>query len=334
MRVLVTGGAGYIGSHTANLLAQRGIAVVALDTLAHGHRAALRDVPLVVGDAGDAALVERVIGEHAIDTAIHFAAVKSVEESVADPVGTFEANVAATIGLLAGLERAGVRRLVFSSTAAVYGTPDALPVTEDAPIRPDNPYGESKALVERMLEWLDRAGHLRFVSLRYFNAAGAAPDGDNGEDWRGARNLVPLVMAVAVGRLPELAVFGTDYPTPDGTAVRDYVHVVDLAEAHVAALEHLERGGPSTVLNVGTGTGASVREVVDVARRVTGRAIPVREAARRPGDPAAVWAATDRAHEVLGWRARHDLEAIVSSAWAWASRHPDGFADAPPEAGR
>lgn len=324
MTILVTGGAGYIGSHTARLLAERGRDVVLLDTLERGHRAAAGDLPLVEGDIADADTVRGVVGAHGVDAVVHFAAYKAAGESMEQPGRYFRNNVGATAALLEAAAGAGVERVVFSSSAAVYGTPEVLPVTEDAPLRPDNPYGESKALVERMLAWLDRTAGTRSVSLRYFNAAGAWPDGSLGEDWSLTTNLVPVVMKALLGRRPPLEVFGVDYPTPDGTAVRDYVHVLDLAEAHVAALEHLEAGGDPAVVNLGTGVGSSVRQVLEAAERASGRPVPHEVAPRRPGDPAAVYADNRRAGDLLGWKPRFGLDDVLASAWAWHSSHPDG----------
>jgi UDP-glucose-4-epimerase GalE len=322
--VLVTGGAGYIGSHTVARLAELGRDVIALDDLSSGHREAVRDAELIVGDAGDGDLVTQVIRDHGVDSIVHFAAWKSVEASVSDPAGYFAANVSTSIALLRSAAAAGVRSVVFSSTCAVYGSPERLPVDEDAPVRPASPYGESKLLVERMLPWLDGGAGVRSVVLRYFNAAGAALDGSNGEAWDEAANLVPVVLRAAAGLAPAVQVFGTDYPTPDGTAIRDYVHVLDVADAHVRALDHLAAGGPSLVLNIGTGRGTSVREILDVARRVTERPIPSEDASRRPGDVPAVWAATDRAERTIGWRARLGIPEILESAWRWHTSHPTG----------
>ncbi len=327
MAILVTGGAGYIGSHTVRLLRERGREVVAFDSMEFGHRAAIGDVPLVKGDVGDAKAVTDAVERYGIDAVVHFAAYKSPAESMLEPWRYFGNNAAKTASLIETLHQVGVGRVVFSSTCAVYGTPERVPVGEDTPIRPESPYGESKAMTERVLGWYDRCLGLRSVSLRYFNAAGAWPDGSIGEDWTTTINLVPLVMKAALGRRGPLQVFGTDYPTPDGTAIRDYVHVVDLAEAHVKALEYLEAGGATAVLNLGTGVGSSVFEVLGAAERVIGRPVPHELVARRPGDPVALYADTARSEEVLGWTARLGLEEILASAWAWHSTHLDGYDD-------
>ncbi|MFL5757388.1 MAG: UDP-glucose 4-epimerase GalE [Chloroflexota bacterium] len=320
MRVLVTGGAGYIGSHTVQALSARGHEPVVVDDLTTGHRESVPEARLIVADCGDPEAMGPILREERPDAVIHFAALKSVEESVADPARYFDHNVAKTITLLEAMDRAGVRRFVYSSSAAVYGVPDKLPVGEDAPLRPLNPYGESKRIVETMLDWIGRAGRIDYAALRYFNAAGAADDGSRGEDWSAATNLIPLVMKAALGAGPAVRVFGTDYPTPDGTAVRDYIHVADLAEAHVRAVETLVAGEHSLVLNLGTGRGASVAEVIAATARVAGRDVPVEYGPRRPGDMPAIWADSSRAERILGWRAARDLDDIVSSAWRWHSR--------------
>jgi len=324
MRVLVTGGAGYIGSHTVAALRDAGHEPIVLDTLEHGHPSAIPGTTLVVGDAGDRRLVRDLLATHGIEAVIHFAARKSVPESTADPGLYFSANVGGSLELMRAMVDGGVTHLVLSSTCAVYGTPDELPVRESSPLRPENPYGESKLMVERMAPWFEYAHGLRTVVLRYFNAAGAAFDGANGEDWRQAENLVPVVLSVAAGGRDAVEVYGTDYPTPDGTAIRDYIHVEDLADAHIRAVMHLADGGKSVTLNLGTGQGASVNDVVTAARAATGRTIETRLAPRRPGDPAAIWADARLAEEVLAWTPRHDLDAIVSSAWTWHERHPEG----------
>jgi UDP-glucose 4-epimerase len=317
--VLVTGGAGYIGSHTVRQLRQRGVPTAVLDSLEFGHRDAVADTPLAVGDVADPALVADVIGRYRIDAIVHFAAYKAAGESMEDPGRYFANNVAGTAALLEAASRAGVRRFVFSSSCAVYGTPPTLPVAESTPVAPESPYGETKAMVERMLAWYDRCRGVRSVSLRYFNAAGAAMDGSLGEDWAVTLNLIPLAMKALLGLSPPLRVFGTDYPTPDGTAIRDYIHVDDLADAHLRALDYLESGGSTAVFNLGTGVGSSVRQVLAAAERASGRPVPAVDAPRRPGDPAALWADSTRAREVLGWEPRYGLDEIVSSAWQWHS---------------
>ena len=327
MRILITGGAGYIGSLTARHLADAGHEPVVLDDLRNGHRAAVGELPLVVGDVRDMDVVAGTLERERIDAVIHFAALKSVEDSVKDPGAYFDDNVGGTLGVLRAMARTGVRRIVFSSSCAVYGMPETLPVTETSPIQPMNPYGETKAMSERLFPWFEASYGIRSAALRYFNAAGAAEDGSVGEDWTGAQNLIPVVLRTAAGRQPLVRIFGTDHPTPDGTAIRDYIHVLDLAEAHRCALETIDRDDASLTVNIGTGVGASVREVLDAARRITGREIPAEEAPRRAGDPPAIWADTRLAGERLGWRATRSLDDVVRSAWAWHTSHPDGYGD-------
>jgi UDP-glucose-4-epimerase GalE len=324
MRILVTGGAGYIGSQTVRSLRRQGHVPIVLDTLGHGHRAAVEDAELVVGSVADRELVRSVLVDGAIEAVIHFAAKKAAGESVDDPAGYFETNVGASLALLAEVERAGVGAFVFSSSCAIYGAPERVPVDEATRPRPASPYGESKLLVERALPWYERRG-IRHVALRYFNAAGAEPDGSHGEVVAGATNLIPLVVGAALGQAPPLTIFGTDYPTPDGTAIRDYVHVVDLAEAHLRALDWLTRGRPSLTVNLGTGRGVSVLEVIAAVERMSGSPVPRELAGRRAGDPAAVWADPSLAATTLGWEARRDLDDIVGSAIRWQASHPDGY---------
>ena len=319
MTVLVTGGAGYIGSITARALAASGRRVVVIDTLERGRREAVGDAPFVRGDVADRDLVRRVCAEHGVDEVVHFAAYKAVAESMAEPARYFANNTAGSLLLLEALAEAGIDRFVFSSTASVYGTPERVPVREDDPVRCESVYAETKNLVERALGWMSDRGGLRHVSLRYFNAAGAADDGSLGEDWDVSSNLVPVVMKVAAGLSPELAVFGGAHPTPDGTCVRDYIHVEDLAAAHVAALDHLAAGGASEILNVGTGTGTSVLEILAATERVTGRPVPRRVVAPRPGDPPVSVADTARIGRVLDWTPQRFLDDILSSAWRWHS---------------
>jgi UDP-glucose-4-epimerase GalE len=329
MTILVTGGAGYIGSHAVRLLRERGRDVVVLDSMEFGHQAAIGDTPLVEADIDNDDVVASVVGRYDVDAVLHFAGYKAAGESMENPGRYFSNNVSKGAALMGSLGRAGVNRVVFSSSSAVYGTPERVPVDESAPIRPESPYGESKAIVERMLSWYDKCHGLRSVSLRYFNASGAWPDGSIGEDWGFTLNLVPLVMKAAAGRREAVQVFGTDYPTPDGTAIRDYVHVVDLADAHIKALEYLETAGATAAFNLGTGVGSSVFEVLEAAEKVIGRPVPYEVAGRRPGDPVALFSDTRRANEALGWQAKFGLDDIVASAWAWHSSHLNGYG-APP----
>lgn len=326
MSILVTGGAGYIGSHTVRALRGSGYDVVVLDTLENGHASLIDGVPLVVGDTADRPVVAKLCRDHAVDAVVHFAAYKAVGESMSDPGKYFGNNTASALALVETVVEQGVRRFVFSSTAAVYGTPDRVPVREDAALHPESPYGESKLMVEKILHWFHVAHDLQSVSLRYFNAAGAAMDGAIGEDWSQTANLIPLVMKAALERSGPLKVFGTDYPTADGTAVRDYVHVEDLAEAHVKALGYLVAGGTTTAVNLGTGIGTSVKEVLDTTEEVAGVRVPRTYDGRRGGDPVELWADNGRARQLLGWEPVYRVAEIVASAWRWHSSDPDRFA--------
>jgi len=327
-RILVTGGAGYIGSHTCKALAGRGWTPVVLDDLDRGHRDAVRWGPLYAGDIADAGLLRRILREHDIRAIVHFAAYAYVGESMQEPEKYFLNNVAKSIAMLGTALAAGVRHVVFSSTCATYGEPEVIPIRETQPLRPVSPYGESKVGVERALHWLGAVHGLGWAALRYFNAAGADPDGDIGEEHRPEPHLVPRLIEAALGRLPEVEIFGTDYPTPDGTAIRDYIHVTDLADAHVAALEYLRRGGESLAVNLGTGSGHSVREVVAAVERRGGRRVPVRAAPRRPGDPPELVADASLARRVLGWSPRwSSLEQIVDTAWRWHASRPASVDD-------
>ena len=327
-RVLVTGGAGYIGSHTCKALAVAGYVPVTLDNLVHGHRDAVRWGPLVRADLADRTGLEQVLREHRITAVVHFAAFAYVGESMADPGRYFHNNVTCSLNLLDAMHATGVRRLVFSSSCATYGIPDRVPINEDTPQRPVNPYGESKLMVERALHWHGVAHGLRSIALRYFNAAGADAAGELGERHDPETHLLPLAIDAALGHAGPLKVMGTDYDTPDGTAVRDYIHVTDLADAHVRALAHLERGGASAALNLGTGQGHSVREVMAAVERVTGLKVPHVDSPRRAGDPPALVAAPGQARALLGWQPGwSDLETIVRTATAWhrqvhAARQP------------
>jgi UDP-arabinose 4-epimerase len=316
--ILVTGGAGYIGAHACKALAKAGFEPVAYDNLVYGHREAVRWGPLVEGDVGDRALVAETIRRHHIGAVMHFAAFAYVGESVEKPEKYFQNNVVNTLSMLEAMRETGVKQIVFSSTCATYGLPETMPIREDTPQRPVNPYGETKLMVERALYWYGVAHGLRWVALRYFNAAGADPDGEIGEDHAPETHLIPLILDAAAGKRPHIGVFGTDYPTPDGSAIRDYIHVQDLADAHVRALRYLGDGGESLALNLGTGHGHSVRETIDAARRVTGRPIPSRDSPRRPGDPPVLVADAGRAKEKLGWVPQlGSLEQIIGTAWAW-----------------
>ncbi|HEX8072702.1 MAG TPA: UDP-glucose 4-epimerase GalE [Pyrinomonadaceae bacterium] len=328
MAILVTGGAGYIGSVMVDQLAERGERVVVLDDLARGHREAVADgLPFYEGGTGDAALVARICREHDVEACIHFAALAYVGESVIEPRRYFENNVAGGLALLGALLDAGVRRFVFSSTCATYGEPVRVPIAEGHPQQPTNPYGWSKFFAERVLESYDRAYGLRFVALRYFNAAGATAR--RGEHHEPETHLIPNVLAAAAGALPFVSVFGADYPTPDGTAIRDYIHVADLCVAHTLALEHLRRGGSSEFINLGNGQGYSVLEVIEAARRVTGRGIEARLEPARAGDPSRLVADAAKARAVLGWRTQYpEIETIIRTAWDWHVAHPAGYSAA------
>jgi UDP-glucose-4-epimerase GalE len=320
-RILVTGGAGYIGSHTCKALAKEGFVPVAYDNLVHGHRSAVRWGPFIKGDVGNIERLAAVIEQHDVRAVIHFAAYAYVGESMQAPGRYFHNNVSNTVTLLKAMRTTGIEPIVFSSTCATYGLPSVLPIDESHPQRPVNPYGESKLFIERALHWYGLAHGIRSAALRYFNAAGADPDGDIGECHDPETHLIPLVIETALGRLPALEVFGTDYPTPDGTAIRDYIHVSDLADAHVKALRYLLDGGEELRLNLGTGRGYSVREVIAAVARFAGRPIRVRECARRAGDPPVLVAESARTQQVLDWKPRHStLEEIVRTAWQWHLR--------------
>jgi UDP-glucose-4-epimerase GalE len=325
-RVVVTGGAGYIGSHAVRALTDAGHAVAVLDDLSAGHEQSLpSNVPLVKAAIHDRGAVHRLLVDHRADAVMHFAAWLKVGESVAKPIEYYKNNVTGTLAVLEAMRDAGVTRFIFSSTCAVYGEPSSVPIVETLEKQPINAYGESKLTIERALPHLERAFGLKWVALRYFNAAGAQPDGSIGEDHDDEIHLIPLAIRAANGGTP-LKVFGEDYPTPDGTCLRDYIHVCDLASAHIKALEALERGAPSGAFNVGTGTPHSVKSVIDTVGRVVGRPVAWESAPRRPGDPAVLYAASDRAQRELGWKPQYaDLEVIVRHAWQWHSTHPRGY---------
>ncbi|MEJ7800572.1 MAG: UDP-glucose 4-epimerase GalE [Ilumatobacter sp.] len=317
---LVTGGAGYIGAHTVRALRAADRPVVVLDSLELGSADAVIDAELVVGDIADESLVEKICRDHDVDTIVHFAAYKNVGESMQDPAKYFHNNVDNTVKLLDAAIRSGVGQLVFSSSCSVYGTPDRMPVDETQPIAPESVYADTKAMVERILHWYGEVNGLRSVSLRYFNAAGASFDSRIGEDWAYALNLIPVAIKSVLTDGAPLRVYGNDYPTPDGTCIRDYIHVDDLAAAHVAAIDYLSAGGPTTAVNVGTGVGSSVDEVLDGIERVVGRPVPHEYVPRRAGDPVTTYADTSRAAELLGWKASHGLDEILDTAVRWHQR--------------
>jgi UDP-glucose-4-epimerase GalE len=324
--VLVTGGAGYVGSAVARALGRRGWRPVIVDDLGGGHRRAAGKAPFLRARCGDARRVAAFARRHGARAAVHCAASCLVGESMRHPARYYRNNMIEGIALLEALREAGVRRIIFSSSAAVYGEPQRVPIPEEHPLNPVNPYGETKAAFERALEWHCKAYGLTAVALRFFNAAGADPSGEHGEDHHPESHLIPRVLAHAGSGRGAVDIYGSDYPTPDGTAVRDYVHVDDLAEAHVLALERCRRPGVFSAYNLGTGRGASVREVLLTAERVTGRALKVRERPRRAGDPAFLVASNEKAGAELGWRPRQDLRQILGTAWAWHRSHPRGYA--------
>jgi len=325
MKVLVTGGAGYIGSHTVRELTARNYEVIVLDTLERGNKQSTLNVPFVQGDMGDAQRMDELFQQEKPDGVIHFAAYKAPGESMHEPAKYFRNNVAGTLTLIETMLKHQCYSLIFSSSCSVFGTPKQLPVPEDAPFGPESVYGESKLMVETMLRWFDKTSELRSVSLRYFNAAGASFDNKIGEDWTVTGNLIPLVMKAALGKVPSAKIFGNDYPTPDGTAIRDYIHVVDLAVAHVKALEYITNTHKSTAYNLGTGVGSSVKEVVDLTKRISGVDFKVELLPRRPGDPVSIYADSHKAQAELEWKPKYNLEDIVRTAWQWHSTHPNGF---------
>lgn len=329
MSILVLGGAGYIGSHTVHALIEAGRDVVVADNLVTGHRAAVHPkARLYEGDLSDRAFLDRLLERESIDGVIHFAAYSLVGESVSNPLKYYRNNLCGTEVLLEALVAHGVERIVFSSTAATYGEPERIPILESDRTQPTNPYGETKLSMEKMIRWTGRAHNLRYVALRYFNACGALPDGSIGEDHQPETHLIPIVLQVALGRRERLDIFGGDYPTPDGTCVRDYIHVCDLADAHIRALTYLEQGGQSDVFNLGNGVGFSNLQVVETARAVTGHPIPSSIEARRPGDPATLVASSEKAARVLGWQPRYTgLGEIIATAYRWHQSHPQGYGD-------
>ena len=329
MAILVCGGAGYIGSHAVHQLIARGEEIAIVDNLQTGHRGALHPrAAFYEGDIRDAALVDRIFTERSIEAVIHFAANSLVGESMEKPLLYFNNNVYGMQVLLEGMVRRGVDKIVFSSTAAVYGEPNRVPIREDDETNPTNTYGETKLTMEKMMKWVSRADGVRYVSLRYFNAAGALPDGSIGEDHKTETHLIPLILQVPTGRRSHITIYGDDYPTPDGTCLRDYIHVVDLADAHMRALDYLRRGGESDIFNLGSGSGFSVKEMIAAAEKATGKAIAVEIGARRAGDPAQLIASSEKARTVLGWQPQFtDVEEVIGTAWRWHAAHPHGYED-------
>lgn len=329
MAILVCGGAGYIGSHAVHALVEKGEQVVIVDNLQTGHRGALNPAAkFYEGDIRDASVLDRIFTENKIEAVIHFAANSLVGESMEKPLLYFNNNVYGMQVLLEAMVRHGVDKIVFSSTAATYGEPKRVPIHEDDETCPTNTYGETKLTMEKMMKWVSRANGVRYVSLRYFNAAGALPDGSIGEDHKTETHLIPLILQVPTGRRDHITVFGDDYPTPDGTCLRDYIHVVDLADAHVLALEYLRKGGASDIFNLGNGQGFSVKEMIAAAEKATGRSIKVEIGARRAGDPAQLIASSEKARTVLGWKPQFtDVEQVIGTAWKWHESHPHGYED-------
>ena len=327
MAILVTGGAGYIGSVVVEDLHQKGEEVVVIDNLVYGHAEAVaEEIPFYKGNIGDKDLVRKILSEHEIEACMHFSAFAYVGESVEDPQKYFENNVAQTLDLLDVLIENDVKKFVFSSTCATYGEPEYMPIDEKHPQSPTNPYGWSKFMVERVLESYDTAYGLKFVALRYFNACGATET--HGEHHDPETHLIPLILFTAQGKRESISIFGDDYPTPDGTAIRDYIHISDLSSAHLLALKHLQNGGNSEFINLGNGTGFSVKEVIEAARKVTGKKIEAKITPRRAGDPSRLIANASKAAEVLGWKPKFpEIEKIIESAWQWHQKNPEGYSD-------
>ena len=327
---MALGGAGYIGSHTVDRLVDQGQDVVVVDSLVTGHRAAVNDkAKFYQGDLADQDFMRKVFTENPeIDAVIHFAAYSLVAESMKKPLKYFDNNTAGMIKLLEVMNEFDIKNIVFSSTAATYGIPEKMPIMESDPQDPINPYGESKLMMEKIMRWADEAYGTKFVALRYFNVAGAKPDGSIGEDHGPETHLIPIVLQVAQGKRDKLQIFGDDYNTPDGTNVRDYVHPFDLADAHILAVDYLRKGNESNAFNLGSSTGFSNLEIVEAARKVTGKEIPAEIAPRRGGDPDSLIASSDKAREILGWKPQFDnIERIIETAWAWHSSHPNGYDD-------
>ncbi len=329
MAILVAGGAGYIGSHMVKDLVEHGQDVVVADNLSTGHRDAINPkAKFYEGDIRDRKFLDKIFDNENIEAVVHFAAFSIVPESMSKPLKYFDNNTGGMITLLEALRDHNIKYIVFSSTAATYGVPEHMPIKETDPQNPINPYGLSKLMMEKMMHWADKAYGIKFVALRYFNVAGAAPDGTIGEDHGPETHLVPIILQVAQGKRDELSIFGDDYNTPDGTNVRDYVHVMDLADAHILAIKYLEAGNESNAFNLGSSTGFSNKQMLEAAREVTGEPIPAKIAPRRPGDPDSLVAASDKARNVLGWDPKYDdVHDIIATAWKWHSTHPKGYDD-------
>lgn len=330
MATLVLGGAGYIGSHTVDRLIEKGEKTIVVDSLVTGHRQAVnKDVKFYQGDIADKDFMRQVFKENSdIDAVIHFAAYSLVAESMKKPLKYFDNNTAGMVKLLEVMNEFSIDKIVFSSTAATYGIPEEVPIKETTPQNPINPYGESKLMMEKIMRWADKAYGIKFVPLRYFNVAGAKPDGSIGEDHMPETHLLPIVLQVAMGKRDKLQIFGDDYNTPDGTNIRDYVHPLDLADAHILAVDYLKAGNPSTAFNLGSSTGFSNREILEAARKVTNKEIPAEIAPRRGGDPDVLVASSTKAREVLGWKPQFDdISKIIETAWKWHTLHPEGYQD-------
>ena len=329
MNILVLGGAGYIGSHTVKELIKAGNSVVVADSLTTGHRKAVDSrAKYYEGDIRDGAFLDKVFTEEKIDVVMHFCAYSLVGESVTNPLKYYNNNIGGAITLLEKMQQHSIKKIVFSSTAATYGEPERVPIVETDATVPTNPYGETKLAMEKMFKWASEAYGIEYVSLRYFNACGADETASIGEDHGPETHLIPLILQVPLGKREFISIFGTDYATPDGTCIRDYIHVTDLAQAHILAADYLMHGGKSDIFNLGNGVGFSVKEVIETARKVTGHAIPAKESERRAGDPAQLIASSEKAKKILGWKPEHDsLEEIIASAWAWHKNNPDGFED-------
>ena len=329
MAILVAGGAGYIGSHMVKDLVEHGQDVVVADNLSTGHRDAINSkAKFYEGDIRDRKFLDKIFDNEDIEAVVHFAAFSIVPESMSKPLKYFDNNTGGMITLLEAMRDHNIKYIVFSSTAATYGVPEHMPIKETDPQNPINPYGLSKLMMEKMMHWADKAYGIKFVALRYFNVAGAAPDGTIGEDHGPETHLVPIILQVAQGKRKELSIFGDDYNTPDGTNVRDYVHVMDLADAHILAIKYLEAGNESNAFNLGSSTGFSNKQMLEAAREVTGKPIPAKIAPRRPGDPDSLVAASDKARNVLGWDPKYDdVHDIIATAWKWHSTHPKGYDD-------